>query len=196
MPRAHRYLGAFLLGASFFVFGCSDLPTAPQTDAVAPSNSLLGNLAGGLTKTPDHVAVLKRTVPLAQDEVASEVVGRLGGVIRLPRAGMTVLVPFGAVDRPMRITVTAPAGDLVGYQFEPHGLRFQRPLTVTQDLLSTQGLGLLSGLQVVYFDGDLKSTVSPLESLSLWLLNSLGIYRIEHFSGYAIAFRGYVIVTD
>ncbi len=187
MPRARTYLGALIVGASLLFVGCSDLPTAPETQATSPEYGLLGDFLGGLTnQSQSEVTVLHRTVPLAQDEVVSQVIGPWGGVIRLPDAGLTVTVPFGALSARTRITVTAPAGDLVGYHFEPHGLQFQRPVTVAQDLLSTQGVGL-TGLEAVYFDGDLEPTVKPLETLPLWLLRLLGVFRIQHFSGYVIA---------
>ena len=66
-------------------------------------------------------------------------------------------MPLGALSGPTRITVRAPAGNLVGYDFQPHGLEFERPLTLMQDLLSTDGLGQLD-LQAVYFDGELEPT--------------------------------------
>jgi hypothetical protein len=195
MPRVRTFFRALILCASTFVVGaCSDLPTAP-TDELAPSQGLISDLLGGRRSQPDSAVVIRRRVPLAQDEVVSQWVGRLGGIIRLPRAGLTVVVPIGAVDRPTRITVTAPAGDLVGYDFQPHGLQFDRPLTITQDLLSTEGLGLLD-LQAVYFEGELTPSVKALERLPVWLLNTLGLYRVEHFSGYALARRGYVVATD
>jgi hypothetical protein len=185
MPRVRTYIGALLVGASFLIAGCSDLPTAPQAQAApTPSYGLLGTLLG--SHDQDQATVLERTVPLAQDEVVSQVIGRWGGVIRLPQAGLTVSVPFGALSSPTEITVTAPAGNLVGYHFEPHGLQFARAVTVSQDLLSTKGLRL-TGMRAVYFDGDLKPTVTPLESLPLWLLRILGVFQIHHFSGYVIA---------
>ena len=187
MPRA-RKLSALLLGIALFVVGCADLPTAPQPEAVEPEYGLLGSLTGGLLGGgSDEVTVLRRTVPLAEDEVVSQWVGRWGGVIYLPRAGLTVAIPMGALDRYTRITVTAPAGDLVGYHFAPHGLEFDRKVTVTQNLLKTEGLGLLSGLSVAYFEGELEPTVTALEALPIWLLRLLGIFQIEHFSGYVIA---------
>ena len=183
MPRA-RKLSALFLGVALFVVGCADLPTAPQPDAVQPELGLLGGLLGDGS---DEVDVLRRTVPLAEDEVVSQVIGRWGGVIHLPKAGLTVTVPMGALERNTRITVTAPAGDLVGYHFAPHGLEFDRDVTITQNLLGTEGLGLLSGLSVAYFEGDLEPTVTALEELPIWLLRLLGIFQIEHFSGYVIA---------
>jgi hypothetical protein len=195
MPRARPLVRALQLGLVVLASACSDLPTAPAPEAVAPSAGLLGDLLAPVLRPSGQVAVLERSVPLAEDEVVTQWVGRLGGIIRLPRAGLTVIVPFGALDSSTRITVTAPAGNLVGYEFQPHGLRFARPLTVTQDLLSTAGLGLLD-LQAVYFEGELAPTVTPLESLPVWVLNALGIFRVEHFSQYAVARRGYVVATD
>jgi hypothetical protein len=191
MARTRRLFVALFVGASFVIAGCADSPTAPQPEAVEPNYGLLSGLTdlllgGGGSDSDNEVTVLQRRVPLEQDEVVSQVVGRWGGVIRLPEAGLTVLVPWGALDEPTEITVTAPSGNLVGYHFAPHGLDFDRPVTVTQDLLSTESL-LNLDLSVAYFEGDLEPTVNALESLPLWLLRVLGIFRIEHFSGYVIA---------
>lgn len=188
MPRA-RKLSALFLGIALFVAGCTDLPTAPEPEAVEPEYGLLGSLTGGLLGSGgnDEVNVLRRTVPLAEDEVVSQWIGPWGGLIYLPKAGLTVAVPRGALDRYTRITVTAPSGDLVGYHFAPHGLDFDRKVTLTQNLLQTEGLGLLSGLSVAYFEGDLEPTVTALETLPIWLLRLLGIFQIDHFSGYVIA---------
>jgi hypothetical protein len=180
--------GALFTGASFLIAGCSDLPTAPTPDVADPSYSLLNDLTTLLQPNDDHeVRVLRRRVALDHDEVESAVIGPWGGTIRLEEAGLTVRVPMGALRGYTRITVTAPAGDLVGYYFAPHGLQFERPLTVSQDLFGTEGLGLLNGLSVAYFEGDLEPSVTALESLPLWLLRLLGIFQVEHFSGYVIA---------
>lgn len=186
MPRV-RMLPALFLGLSLFSVGCVDLPTAPEPATDEPQLGLIGDLTGGLLGGHSgEVTVLRRTVPLAEDEVASEVIGPWGGVLQLPEAGLTVVVPRGALDRDTRITVTAPAGDLVGYHFAPHGLEFDRDLTITQNLLETEGLGL-RGLSVAYFEGELEPTVTALERLPLWLLRLLGTFTVEHFSGYVIA---------
>lgn len=172
-------LGSLALGA------CSDNTTAPEPAAPDPSASLVGGLLplGGNT-----VEVAHRTVPLAEDEVASAVVGKWGGILRLPRAGLTVVIPPGALRGEQRITVTAPAGDLVGYHFAPHGLEFRRTASVFQDLDNTD-VGLLDNPVAAYFEGDLGPLVEALEILRLNLIGLLGIaeFRIDHFSGYVIA---------
>jgi hypothetical protein len=198
MLRTTRFR-AVLLGALIVSFGCSDLPTAP-TPEVAPSNGLLGDLVGVVTGTVDGVVklatavlspVFEREEPLRYDEVVTQTIGRDGGVIRLPRAGLTVTVPRGALTSPTRITVTAPAGDLLGYEFAPHGLQFKKPVTLTQEVTTPEG-----GLEVIYFDGELQPTVEVLEVLPVASSETYAVSRIDHFSGYAYRQRGYVVATD
>jgi len=193
MVPTRKFTAALLVGASFLITACSESPTAPAPVVEEPSYGLLGNLLGSLTGrgSGEQVTVVKRDRPLSEDEVASKVIGYYGGTIHLPEAGLTVAFPWGAVRSPTRITVTAPAGNLVGYHFEPHGLRFRRDVTVVQDLRGTEadllGLGLSLNLTAAYFEGELQSEVTALESITLWLLRILGIFKIDHFSGYVIA---------
>lgn len=197
MFRFRKTLGVILTGLVLTVVGC-DTPTGPEQLAVAdePELGLLGGLTGLLR--PDRpVAVLERTEALERDLTVTESIGRNGGVIRIPEAGLTVIVPRWAVLRDTEITVTAPAGDLVGYHFEPHGLEFRRPLVVRQDLSKTEASlldNLLGGgLKAAYFQGDLQPRVQALEILDIDLLDFrlsdllYAQFRIDHFSGYVIA---------
>jgi hypothetical protein len=197
-----QHFRAFVLGAFVFLAGCSDLPTAPELDPVTPQSGLLGDLVGVALETVDGVVetvvgvlspVLTRTEPLSRDEVVSEYIGPWGGTIRLPRAGLTVTVPRGALNGTTRITVRAPAGDLLGYEFAPHGLQFERPVVLTQEVSRRSASG---GLEVVYFDGTLQPTVQVLEVLPVVTVGDVAVFRIEHFSGYAMRQRGYVVATD
>lgn len=191
MHRIRSLTGAVAISALLLIAGCTDIPTAPTDTAVEPSYGLIGDLLDTTDELLDdlvgqEVSVLERSTPLAQDEVVTETIGYWGGTIRLPEAGLTVTVPWGALRERTEITVTAPAGDLVGYHFEPHGLEFRRPVTVAQDLSLAQLLSL-DGLFAAYFEGELETQVTALEAIELWLLRSLGIFRIDHFSGYVIA---------
>lgn len=187
MPRVRAFATALILGASLAIAGCVESPTAPQPE-VEESYGLLGTLERllGGSRGQGTADVLERRVPLASDEVVTRTIGRWGGVIVMPQSGLSILFPYGAVRSDTRITVTAPAGDLVGYHFEPHGLQFRVPVTVVQDMSKTKGLHL-TGLSAVYFQGELEPQVSILERLPLFLLRVLGIFTIEHFSGYVIA---------
>lgn len=211
MLRISSSIRALVLGASFFVVACSDLPTAPESELeliqqVAPAPGLLGGVVGVLGRTVETTVttvvevadallspVLTRDNPLRRDELVSQWIGRDGGVIRLPRAGLTVVVPRGALDRFTRITVRAPAGDLMGYEFGPHGLQFNRPVTLRQEVTRNEVSG---GLEGIYFDGDLLPEVQVLEVFPTLTGRGEAVFRIDHFSGYAFRRGGYVIATN
>lgn len=168
---------------------CSDAPTAPASPTPEASPGLLD----GLLKRSDEATVLKRTVPLAADDVVTKTIGPAGGLITLANAGLTLTIPPLALSVPTAITLLAPAGDLVGYHFEPHGLEFQLPVLALQDLTGTEAprLGGLfgTGLKAVYFEGELAPLVEVLETIPVLpaLGGSAGIFVLDHFSGYVIA---------
>ena len=115
--------------AALLSYGCSlDSSTAPTSTAIAPqaepSQALLGSLLG-TTKT---VTPLLRTTPLKASVTASATIGALGGVLAIPSAGITVIVPPLAVLSPTKMSVTALAGSSVAYEFAPHGIKFTVPL--------------------------------------------------------------------
>lgn len=187
MHRIRSLTGALVVGAFLLIAGCTDVPTVPSDSFVEPSYGLLGDdLQDDDGLVGEEVSVLERSSPLESDEVVAKTIGYFGGIIELPEAGLTVDIPLGALRGRTEITVTAPAGDLVGYHFEPHGLEFRLPVTVAQDMTLTDLLDL-EELTAAYFQGELEPTVTALEVLPLWLVRSLGIFEIDHFSGYVIA---------
>lgn len=164
---------------------CSDVPTEPLAGEREATASLLPARADA-----ESVQVLERTVPLANDETVTRTIGPLGGVITLPAAGLVMVVPPGALSGPTAITVTAPAGEFVGYHFSPHGLTFRVPVRLVQDLLDTTASQTPGPpaieLVAAYFQGSLAPTVEALELLPLDILGRLGVFTIAHFSGYVI----------
>ena len=171
---------------------CSDAPTSVPLSTPEPARSTLLELDADLLDGPaGSVLVLRRTTPLDSDEVVTRTIGALGGTITLPRAGLKLVVPAGALLSSRTITVTAPAGNRVGYHFQPHGLQFLLPVTAVQTLDEKQ----LQFLQVpgltplaAYFSGDLQPRVTALERLSLDVsLLGRATFQIRHFSGYVIA---------
>jgi hypothetical protein len=204
-------LAALAIGLAGFATGCGDGPNPVGPDSVAPSSVAtrpdttmqasplqLGPMTIGSSSTTSgtQVTVLQRTVALSQDVTATRTIGLLGGVIALPSAGLTFIVPPGAVLRNTSITVTAPAGKLVAYTFAPHGLKFLVPALATVDLRNTTAYGdstLLSALQAGYFTDDLSGaqltgvvTVQDLLSLQVQL-GSTAVFDVPHFSGYLLA---------
>lgn len=172
---------------------CSDAPStapvapAPPSAVEAPRGALLGLVA----LTP----VLERREALAQPITVKALIGPEGGTIAIPEAGFKVVIPRGAVASPVSFEATALAGNAVAYTFEPHGLRFAKPLQATQDLRGTEWLGLpLLNLRAGYFkdDGQLDTQRSlvkldELLPLTLDLLRLQARFNIEHFSGYVVS---------
>lgn len=194
MTRIRSLLVALFLGTALAGIACSDGPVGPITvtnpepdpDPDSPQDSVPTD-PDDPQPSGDQAQVLERNESLEEDEVVTKTISALlGGFIELPEAGLRVVIPPLALPANTEITVTAPAGDLVGYHFEPSGLEFNLPILVTQDLSTTLAAGL-GGLSAVYFEGDLESTVTIVEVLPLSVLNLLGIFEVSHFSGYVIA---------
>ena len=162
--------------------------TAP-TDPTAASANLTSLLGLG---SPTEVTPLLRNAPLAQSLSASATVGPLGGTLSLPGAGLLFVIPPLALSSRQTITVTAVAGSNVAYEFAPHGLKFNLPLVVTQNLGATQAgkNGLVNPLSLFagYFPDSTKPT-SITESLNVNvnLLNQVATFTVWHFSGYILA---------
>lgn len=193
MTRIQTLTAAAIAALTLTLGACTTDPVVPtvsdddiEVPAPTPTPDPDSTATPGPSGSASQATVLERNSPLAQDEVVTRTIGVLGGIIRLPQAGLTVVVPPLALDSQTQITVTAPAGNLVGYHFAPHGLEFAVPLIVTQDLTNTLFQGL-TGLRAVYFDGELAPSVDPLEELTLDLLGLLGTFQVHHFSGYVIA---------
>src|SRR5262249_16889655 len=99
------------------------------------------------------------------------------------------VVPPLALVTPITITVTAPAGSNVAYEFSPHGTSFLVPVTATQDLSVTDAKtgGSIDPLSlfVGYFpDSTNIASVTELLSLRIDLLTQTSTVLLPHFSGY------------
>lgn len=179
----------FAVAAALTISACAtDNSTAPSamTPPPAASNSLLGGLLGAPAQAKTREPLL-RINPLPSSQTASAKIGILGGVLSLPGAGLTVVVPPLALLSPTTITVSALAGSNVAYEFSPHGLKFAVPLVVTQDLKVTRTtpelLGL--GLSLGYFpDASRVTSVTELLSVNVDLLGLTAVSTVWHFSGY------------
>jgi len=183
--NARGSVTALILGAMTVFSACSETPMGPQNDDAG------GRTSGDNSSLGSAVQVLERSAPRRSTEQASRVIGPEGGVIRLEKAGLSIFFPPGALEEATEITLTAPAGRLLGYEFQPHGLRFETPVTVYQDLAVVVGTALDrqadSPLLAAYFEGPLRPSVEPKEIRPFRVLGALGVFEIEHFSGYVIA---------
>jgi hypothetical protein len=189
--RPFSRFGARLLSI-FLLAGCahdSTAPVEPTAIPPKPNSALLGLLP---------VRGVTRATPLAKDIAVSAVIGKKGGTISIPEAGLTLVVPAGAVSSDVRFTATALAGRLVAYDFQPHGTKFAVPLQFSQDLRKTSLLAALTSplLDGAYFN-DLSNLnqssgialVSELRSATVNLLQFRASFPINHFSGYLISWH-------
>ena len=64
-------------------------------------------------------------------EVETRTVGPKGGTINV--GPHRLVIPAGALMRDVEITGTAPSNPAVNVEFEPHGLRFQKPVEMVID---------------------------------------------------------------
>ena len=189
-PNLRRFT-ALVFSAIALVSCGIDQPTAvPRPEVAAPgapSASLLTSITSLLT-----VDGLQRTTPLAAPITVSKAIGSEGGTLSIPQAGVTVVVPKGALAQTTTITMTARAGSLVAYDFAPHGITFAKPLVFSQQLKGTNASLLTAPfMQLGYYsDPNLLTETGGLVSQLLGgTLNTLTwtfTAPIPHFSGYIV----------
>ena len=191
MKPTLRRLTALAFGALALVSCGTDQPTAvsrPDLSAPdVPSASLLTTITSLLT-----VDGLQRTTPLAAPITVSKSIGVDGGTLAIPQAGVTVVVPKGALAQPTTITMTARAGSLLAYDFSPTGTTFYKPLVFNQSLRGTNVTLLqVPLLRLGYYSdpgllGAVTATVSDLLVGVTNLLDWSFTAPIKHFSGYIV----------
>lgn len=188
MKRTIKFAAVFVSAATVALAGCTDqsLPFEP------------GTTASFFTHAPaPGFEVLRRNAALTADVSATSVIGPEGGEITLLSAGITFVVPPNALSEQTEITVLAPAGDAVAFQFAPHGLEFDVPASIRVAAAATnaddfsgdsaRGGSPLDHIMGVYFNGDPGLGVEPLENLDAYFLDGSITFDIDHFSGYACA---------
>ena len=192
-------LGVLLaLGAAYACH--SDSTVAPS----ASPSRLSANAAQSGRRDVDlatvTVVALRRSFNLPADVSASAVIGPRGGEIDLWASGARIVFPPGALSSPARITMTAKAGWNVAYEFSPHGISFNAPVTVQQDLNWTSFASDNGGMvRAGYYQDSLSGAlvgpsltiarVSELRRVDLDrpLNPCIATFYIYHFSGYLMS---------
>ena len=184
-------LGARLLSIVLLA-GCARDAASPVEPTIVPPKpnaALLGLLP---------VRGVTRAAPLSKDISVSAVIDNKGGTLSIPEAGLTLVVPPNAVSSKTKFVATALAGNLVAYEFEPHGTRFAVPLQFQQDLKKVSLLGALTSplMKGAYFtdEGKLDQTtglafITELIPATLDLLKGRVGFPIKHFSGYLVSWQ-------
>jgi hypothetical protein len=193
-------LGVLLaLGAAYACHSDSTLAPSASTGSRVPASAAQSGRRD-VDPTTVTVVALKRSFNLPIDVSASAVIGPRGGEITLWPSGAKIVFPAGALSAPTRITMTAKAGWNVAYEFSPHGIVFDKPVTVQQDLNWTSYRSGSGGkVQAGYYQDSLsEALVGP--SLSIARVSevrrvdldrplnpSVAAFYIYHFSGYLMS---------
>lgn len=211
---------AIVLSASF-ALACADSPTAPPAPITAVAadvedQHLLGGLIGGvlklLTKTVQGVlypgGIEVRPVRWASGHAdgphsVSGTIGRWGGTLTIPNSDFTITFPAGALSEPTAITITSDASGYVSYDMKPHGIRFAKPVVVTQRLRNTEAYRLPpeTRLYGAFLDQDPPGLIGGLLGIvvnAVEIVTSVTIVRpdgtnevqtwlLNHFSRYILA---------
>jgi hypothetical protein len=192
---------ALLTAAAATLLGCQDRlgPTEAEPVNLATVSALaeraLANVQFANSGT-SSLTVLRRTMPLRTDVSASRTIGPDGGVIYLPGAGLTFVVPRGALATPVTISARAPAGQYLVYSFEPHGLVFRVPAYAAVSLRGTtarENGALLAALRAGYIadasavDQNGYAATYQEEPVEVDGLESIAVFNVPHFSTLALA---------
>lgn len=193
--RATRIIRGAAAIVTILLAACSGDAISPTAPSAAPSPTAgIGSAASSVV-----VPVLAWSTPLAEDVSTSAVIGPRGGLLWLRETGLVVVVPRGAVAEPMTFRVTAVAGDVVAYEFEPHGVRFAVPLEATQNLRGTNWWrGSASEMELGYFSDraviDEQAHEAAVEerypTKVFYFFGPKLHFEIPHFSGYIISTAG------
>jgi hypothetical protein len=204
MKISLRFLKALSVGVLLAIpMGCApDAPTGPTPTqpVAAPQASLIGDLVGLVDgATGEVVGVVGTTTeavggvvnalldpllcPTDVGYTASKKIGPFGGTLRV--GPHTLTVPAGALWVDTWITATAPKGKYAEVQFEPHGLKFKRDVTLS---ISYAQCGLLSWSKppVIVYTDDNRTILEILESVLNPRTETI-TGKTDHFSSYILA---------
>ena len=219
--RFVRYL-AIVLTATLAI-GCAESPTAPSAPSVAQATSpiaaphdsdqllgLLGGVVNALTEVvkgvidPDGIPVAPVRWASTHGNETRSVSGNIGywgGTLAIPGSDFTITFPVGALSKSTNITVVSDASGFVSYDMQPHGLRFNKPVVVTQRLRNTQADAIPAGHKLfgAYFEdegllgGVIKGLLNAVEiATSITLVRPDGTavvqtWYLNHFSRWMLA---------
>jgi len=136
--------------------------------------------------------------PVSPRRTARKTIGRAGGTLAVGRHKLSI--PAGALAQNVTITATQVAGAAPQVEFQPHGLQFARPARLTLDYSHCRVPGW-PPLAIVYYTTDAAGLHIEEYLDAAWTgtgdededEDDEGGARLaaalEHFSGYAVAYR-------
>jgi hypothetical protein len=178
-------------------------------------DGLLGDLVGVVTGLLDSVlkvivgvvdpnGIEVRAVKWAPSHVnqvrsVSGTIGYYGGTLSIPGSDFTITFPRGALSNSTNITIISDGSGYVSYDMRPHGLRFAKPVLVTQKLKNTELYGTPEVWNSfgAYFPEDptiLTGLLRAVETTTTTILAApdgtspaIHVWQIKHFSRYMLA---------
>jgi hypothetical protein len=217
MIRSRFLRSSFLVLTTAIALSCAEYsPTAPAIQAPAQAqdgliSGLLGivtNVLGTLLRVvtfqydPNGIpvnAVRWTGTHINQTRSVSAYIGENGGTIALPSSDFTITFPSGALSQTTLITIVSDGNGYVSYDMRPHGLRFNKPVFVTQRLNNTAVYGTSLALKAAgaYFPQDptdYSGTINALEIETTAIFSSkndgnadVETWLLNHFSRYMLA---------
>ncbi len=201
-PSLFRSFGV-LLGA-FLISSCSDSVLQSPTSPIDPGSAQASAKTGGVTGALPDAGIELKALWWNRDWEPQNVVRVTktiypsGGVIAIPKTGLTMSFPAGAVTAPIEITVTSD-DKYVAYKMEPSGTQFLRDITVTQllGLTEVSGARLRNPLFAAYIPDDKLSLSGKIQVLEIEPSRTIfsprtglpeaQVWLIKHFSRYMLA---------
>src|SRR5205807_2266442 len=172
--RCRDVARAFALGVvSLIVLSCGE-PSRP----VAPDSDLLSSAFG----PPTALLGLLQCTPLPA-ATAIQTIGPAGGVIHV--GPHTLVIPAGALDVPVTITAVAPSDTVNAVRFEPQGLVFDRPASLTMSYANCSAVDQVFPRRIAYTTDDLQ-ILNLLLSVNDFASKTVTA-PLRHSSDYAIA---------
>jgi hypothetical protein len=156
------------------------LALTTSCDRAAPTSPAGAPGAPGASLVSDGPLLACAPQPAAS---ASATIGPDGGTLQV--GPHTLSIPPGALAAPVTIAAVAPSASVVRVDFEPHGLAFAEPATLTLSYAQCGAIYSLWPKRIAYTT-DAQAILEYLLSHD-HLLTRRVTGRLEHFSTYAVA---------
>ena len=139
-------------------------------------------MLGGLPLPPPIPLDVVRCTPSAYDSV-TQTVGPGGGTIHV--GATTLSVPAGALDTAVSITAVAPSDTVSHVRFEPQGLTFLQPASLTMSYANCNTTQSTAPRRIAYTTEALQilEYLPSVDDVSTQTVTG----ELHHFSDYAIA---------
>ena len=172
---------------------CSDVAKGPSS--VAGPRASAPSLAATATDSSGTVVTGLMWTKSVSQQTVTKVIGPSGGSLSIPN-GIKVTVPSGAVASSVTFSVTRLGGNIVAYDFQPHGMLFAAPLTIQQPTLGTNLFKWdpTTNIQGAYFplvntldQSAGTALVTEFEPTLVSADKAWITFQVRHFSGYMVS---------